>query len=73
MTAAMIDIVAEFFTGPHVAYSSVGLQIAGHQAAMARQFFEARKKLGIEGYATKDEAVAAMIKMASKQERAELA
>jgi hypothetical protein len=56
-----IEAVAEYFTGPHVVHSSIGLQIGGTSTKMAKLFFDTREKLGIKGYATKEEAEAALI------------
>jgi hypothetical protein len=50
-----IKTLAEYFTGTLVAKYSIDLQIASrHDEAMA--FFKARKALGIDGYATFEEA-----------------
>jgi hypothetical protein len=55
-----IDVLAEHFTGPLVAHNSICLQLGAPHATMARKFFETRKALGIEGYASKDQALAAL-------------
>lgn len=61
MTREQIEAVAEFFTGPTVVYSSIMLDVSQGRdpahAKMARIFFESRAKLGIQGYASKEEAM----------------
>ena len=52
-----INAIAEHFTGALVAHNSICLQLPSPHYQMAKRFFETRDKLGITGYATKDEAV----------------
>lgn len=61
-----IDVIAEHFTGAHVAHNSVCLQLGGPHGTMARSWFDTRENLGIRGYASKDEAVAALKKALAK-------
>jgi hypothetical protein len=61
-----INLLAEHFTGPLVVDSSIRLQMGGSQAKMAKLFFDTRDKLGIRGYATKDEA-AVLLRSALEQ------
>jgi len=57
-----IKELAVYFTGPAVAAHSMGLSMGGANALVANLFFEARSKLGISGYATPQEAEAALLR-----------
>lgn len=56
------EVLAEYFTGPAVGLHSVGLSLSGPHRVAAKEFFRAREALGITGYATADEARAALAK-----------
>lgn len=55
--ADTIATIAEHFTGPLVAHHSILLAQGGPHRVMAQKFFEARQKLGIQGYSSKEEAI----------------
>lgn len=55
-----IELLAEHFSGAEVAHNSICLQLGGVHAKMAQRYFDLREKLGIHGYASKDEAIAAL-------------
>lgn len=55
-----IELLAEHFSGAEVAHNSICLQMGGVHAKMAKRYFDLREKLGIQGYASKDVAVAAL-------------
>jgi len=61
-TSEKVDmIVADYFTGPDVAHQGIMLQMpAKHTYACAERFFKARAALGITGYMSAEEALAAM-------------
>jgi hypothetical protein len=48
--------LAEYFTGPIVVVSSIGLQLGGDRAVAANAFFDARNAVDVSGYMTADEA-----------------
>lgn len=52
-----IETIADHFTGPLVAHHSVSLSVGGAQRVMAQKFFDARQKLGIHGYDSKEVAM----------------
>lgn len=56
----VMGTLADYFTGSCVAVHSMGLELQGMQRLSALRFFEARKALGIDGYASRDEALEAM-------------
>lgn len=61
MTDEQIEALATFFTGSTVAVYSIALELKDTAMSQAaKDFFAARKALGLEGYINKDEAVAAM-------------
>lgn len=59
--AVVVDQLASYFSGSMVAAASIGLQLGGHALTMAQPYFAMREALGIKGYATHEEAAAAII------------
>jgi hypothetical protein len=55
-----IEVIAEHFTGALVAHHSICLSLGGFHAMMAKRFFDARDKLGIRGYDTRESAIRAL-------------
>lgn len=58
-----IEQLAEYFTGPDVAFFSICLEMPDGNmdlAGRAKRFFAVRRALGIGGYANKEEALAAI-------------
>lgn len=51
-----IKALADLFTGGSVGEASAKLAVGGKMGEQGRRFFAARKALGIEGYATQEEA-----------------
>lgn len=54
--SAPIDLLAAYLTGPDVAGYSMGLQMGGHRAEVAQQYFALRSAFGVSGYMTAIEA-----------------
>lgn len=54
------DLLATYLTGSNVAAASIALELGGHARLLAEPFFALREALGIKGYMSRDEALAAL-------------
>lgn len=60
MADEAIAALARYFSGPCVALHSIGLGMSGPSRIAADAYYEARGALGVDGYATAEEAEAAI-------------
>jgi hypothetical protein len=61
------ELLATYLTGSNVAAASIALQLGGHARTMAEPFFALRDALGIVGYMTRDEALAALARTPAQE------
>ena len=60
MSAAAIEALASYFSGPCVGLHSMGLTMPGAPRVAADAYFAARQAVGVQGYVSTEEARAAI-------------